>query len=226
MIDTKWDALLQKLLNDAEKQEIAELSMQPLTPSTNFEREMKTLIGQYKKAESRKYTIRILYKAAIILLIIVTTLSSAYIFSPTARAVMQNIIRIIYPDHNSYRFGTQKIEIKKGDYSLGYIPEGFEPVEEIENINGYTFIYENSEKYAFDFSYRSGAGMTIGIDNEHMTHEDIVINEMEGIIAYSNDEELFTVGLLSDDGIVLEVTADLDKETVIKILENIQKHRK
>lgn len=226
MIEKRWDDLIQKMLQDAEEQEISELSAESLALSKKFDRRMRRSIRDGKMFDRRQQMLRILSKAAIILVVIVATLSITYVFSPTARAMMQNIIRLIYPDHNSYRFGTQKVEVHKDDYTLGYIPEGFELLEEIEKVTGYILIYENSDGYALDFSYRQGKGASIGIDNEHMTHEDIVINDMEGIIAYSNDEELFTVGFLVDDQIILKVTADLDKETVIKILENIQKHRK
>ncbi|MDO5062766.1 MAG: DUF4367 domain-containing protein [Peptostreptococcaceae bacterium] len=226
MIEKRWDDLIQKMLQDAEKQEISELSAEPLTLSKKFDRRMRRSIRDGKMFDRREQMLRILSKAAIILVVIVATLSITYVFSPTARAMMQNIIRLIYPDHNSYRFGTQEVEVHKDDYTLGYIPEGFELVEEIEKVTGYILIYENSEGYALDFSYRGGQGRQLSIDNEHMIHEDIVINNMEGIIAYSNDDELFTVGFLVDDQIILKVTADLDKETVIKILENIQKHRK
>lgn len=227
MIEKRWDDLIQKMLQDAEKQEISELSAEPLTLSKKFDRRMRRSIRDGKMFDRRQQMLRILSKAAIILVVIVATLSITYVFSPTARAMMQNIIRLIYPDHNSYRFGTQKVEVHKDDYTLGYIPEGFELVgeEEIEGCS-YSSYFKDKDGNRIIFTYQCASGSSVGIDNENMNSQSVVINDMEGIISYSNDEELFTVGFLVDDQIILEVTADLDKETVIKILENIQKHRK
>ncbi|MDO4710644.1 MAG: DUF4367 domain-containing protein [Peptostreptococcaceae bacterium] len=222
MIDKRWDDLFQIMLKDAEEQEIAELSMQPLTPSPNFEKAIKKLIAQNKKTARKRRMIRYLSKAAVILLVIFATLSAAYVFSPTARAMMQKIIRIIYSGHNSYRFGTRKVELKKGDYSLGYIPEGFEPVEEIEWHDGYGIDYKNKENI-LSFSYRQGKDRNISVDNENMTHTNININGMEGFIA-QDTETLFTVAVLVDEDIVLKLTADLEYNEAIKVLENIQKH--
>lgn len=225
MIEKRWDDLIQKMLQDAEKQEISELSAEPLTLSKKFDRRMRRSIRDGKMFDRREQMLRILSKAAIILVVIVATLSITYVFSPTARAMMQNIIRLIYPDHNSYRFGTQEVEVHKDDYTLGYIPEGFELVEETEWHNGYGLNYDGGKGNILDFSYQSGTGTTIGIDNEHMIHEDITINGMQGFIAHDT-ETLFTVAVLVDGDVVLELIADLEYKEAIKVLENIQKHRK
>lgn len=224
MIEKRWDDLIQKMLQDAEEQEISELSAEPLTLSKKFDRRMRRSIRDGKMFDRRQQMLRILSKAAIILVVIVATLSITYVFSPTARAMMQNIIRLIYPDHNSYRFGTQEVEVHKDDYTLGYIPEGFELVEEIKWNNGYDIGYKNKENI-LSFSYRKGKDRKISIDNEHMTHTNININGMEGVIAHDT-ETLFTVAVLVDENVILKLTADLEYNEAIKVLENIQKHRK
>ncbi|MDO5096831.1 MAG: DUF4367 domain-containing protein [Peptostreptococcaceae bacterium] len=220
------DKLMADLLFQYEEQEFENIdSMQDIPIPSELDNRIQALIRHHSSPEkSKKQNLSVLRKAAIVFLVLGITLGSVLAFSPKARALVKDIIKIFYSDHNSYRFGTEYVEIHKGDYTLGYIPEGFELLEEGEVVSGFYQYYNGENESRLDFYYYSAQAGTIAIDNENMEHKDIKINGLEGVIAHDT-ESLFTSAFLLDEGVVLEITGDFEYDTAIKILENIQKNR-
>ncbi len=232
-----WDELLTELMKEDDRREQKRLDdeYKDIALSPALKHRIEQMIAEHteqtnaptsaQRPKRRPMTVlRVLQRATAAVMIVLLLGTTLYFVSPTAQALIRRIIQTVLSDHNAYRFDTEPVEIQKGDYSLGYIPEGFELVEEISSEISYTAIYKNEKEDRLVFSFNSADVGTIAIDNENMVHEKITINGMEGYIAHA-EEELFTVAFVLDDGMVLEITGDFDDETAIKILENIQKNR-
>lgn len=218
-----WDDLITELLIEAEKQEIQQINdNEPSTIPLHLHNKLRQLIGM-KKVNNKKI-LHILSRAAIIFLVIFTALSTAYVLSPKARAFVDKMIQTVYKDHNTYHFSTKPTTIEKGDYQLGYIPEGFELVEELDWDNDFILTYSNENKERIVFNYRSASLGNSAIDNEQMTHTKITVNGMDGVIAYSKKEN-FVIAFILDNDVLIKIMGDFDDYTAIKILENIQKNK-
>lgn len=220
------DKLMADLLFQYEEQEFENIdSMKNIPIPSELDNRIQSLICHHSSPKkSKKHNLSVLRKVAIVFLVLGITLGSVLAFSPKARALVKDIIKIFYSDHNSYRFGTEYVEIHKGDYTLGYIPQGFELVEEGESEDIYQYIYSGKDNTMLIFTVSDASASSMLIDNENMEHKDIKINGLEGVIAHDS-ESLFTSAFLLDDGVVLEITGDFEYHTAIKILENIQKNK-
>ncbi len=220
------DKLMADLLFQYEEQEFENIdSMQDIPIPSELDNRIQSLIRHHSSPKkSKKHNLSVLRKVAIVFLVLGITLGSVLAFSPKARALVKDIIKIFYSDHNSYRFGTEYVEIHKGDYTLGYIPQGFELVEEGESEDIYQYIYSGKDNTMLIFTVSDASASSMLIDNENMEHNDIKINGLEGVNAHDS-ESLFTSAFLLDDGVVLEITGDFEYDTAIKILENIQKNK-
>lgn len=220
----KVDKVMIDLLKQYEEQEFANIESMNNPVPPELDNKIRSMIHQHSSPKKRKPIGAFLYKAAIVFLLLGITLGGVLAFSPQARAVVKQIVKIFYSDHNSYRFGTDYVELHKGDYTLGYIPEGFKLIEEGEVPTGFYQYHDRYDGSTLDFVYYSANAGTIAIDNEHMKHQDITINGLKGVIAH-DAESLFTSAFLLDDGVVLKITGDFEYDTAIKILENIQKNK-
>lgn len=220
----KVDKVMIDLLKQYEEQEFANIESMNNPVPPELDNKIRSMIHQHSSPKKRKPIGAFLYKAAIVFLLLGITLGGVLAFSPQARAVVKQIVKIFYSDHNSYRFGTDYVELHKGDYTLGYIPEGFKLIEEGEMATGFYQYYNGNDGRTLDFLYYSAQAGTIAIDNENMEHKDIKINELEGVIAHDS-KTLFTSAFLVDEGVILSITGEFEYDTAIKILENIQKNK-
>lgn len=104
-----------------------------------------------------------------------------------------------------------------GGVNLGYVPTGFEPIE-IQNLKGRIFLRFASGEFYFDVSV-NGINGNYSIDTENAVVEQIKINNLDGI--YSSNENV-NILVWYDDEFVYRITANISKDEIIKIAENLQ----
>ena len=226
----KLDDILREAFRLLREEETAalEIAAQSLPPDQELESRIMALIyskdKRYQPQKHRKTVHRVLSTAAIVFLAVTISFTALLLVSPKARAYVENIIKEIYAEYNNYRFSTKETIVEEGDYTLGYIPEGFELVDESHGENYHNYIYMTTENSLLTFNYSSASSGSLGIDNEHMIHQKIEVNGMEGTFAYS-EEENFMVAFILDEGVLLSIDGDFGYDETIKILENIESHK-
>lgn len=226
--ENDWDRILTELLKENENIEIQKIRMEQedIRIPSELDKKIRSQIQRgsapYKEFRQQKH----LLKVASILLLFTLLGTGLFLVTPKAVAFVEKIIVQEYPDHNIYRFGTKYVEVHKGDYALGYIPEGFELVEEVDVINTHREIYSSEDGRAFVFTYKNADTGSILEDTEELIHEDFELNGMKGKLIYAKEGELpYSSIFVLDGDVFVEVFAHLEKEEVIKSLESVFENR-
>jgi len=138
--------------------------------------------------------------------------------SPTARAAVVNFVRTWFEDRTIYHVPPQNLN---RDWSFGYIPDGFELVEEINDEHQKIFIWEDENLLPIYIIITTGDAT---IDNEHYNFYTITINGNIADVYESIDDEYPSMIAIHDkqNGVIIILWAYLDVNEVIKIAENIE----
>ncbi len=223
-----WDEILIDLLSEYEEREIEKIQLEQKDTkiSPALDSSIRSLIQQRKKRK-KLWEQNHFLKAASILLAFISISALAYFATPKSDAKVENIIIREHSGYITYRFGTKPVEVNKGDYSLGYIPEGFVLEKEEDIFSTHREIYFSEDGRAIMFLYESAHNGGFAEFTEKIVHEDFELNGMEGKQIYAKDGELphSTVFVLDGD-VFVGIFAHLDKEEVIKMLESAFENRK
>lgn len=107
------------------------------------------------------------------------------------------------------------------DLKIGYIPEGFELSESIEDPGYRHYIYYNEVgDYIFIGIYDSESTET-GIDNEDVEYEKIITDGREIHVFYDEVERTGNV-ITGNNMYYIAITGVCEREELIKIIENIK----
>ena len=107
------------------------------------------------------------------------------------------------------------------DLNIGYIPEGFELSESIEDTWYREYVYYNEVgDFLFIGIYDSESSET-GIDNEDVEYEKLTIDGREIHVFYDEVERTGTV-ITGNNMYYIAMTGMCEKEELIKIIENIK----
>lgn len=196
------------------------------TLSPEFYRKMdKILIAQEKVM--RKYNIiRILKYAAIIVLMIGTLALT----NSDVRAKIKEIFFEMFDEYAVMTFNNDGenviTSLEDLDFELGYVPDGFELVDEIKAHNMVRLYYNNNEDIMLyiNFYLISNTDNQLHTDNKELVYEKLTINDkFEGYFRSSddNDKENSLIYYNNNLGVSINITANLCKEELIEVAENI-----
>jgi len=179
---------------------------------------MEHLIRSRERRNRRVFTLQ---RVAVILLALLLTFGSWLAVDVHAREVFFTWVRTVYEDHVVYRFhgGASTTTGELPDYVLGWIPEGFELVEEDKNSK----IYENQlTGYAIVFDYSIQSELVQVSDYKDV--DTIVIDQLEGEYYSAKDEDDSNEFMWFDDkhGIVFHINSTLNKDEIIKMAHSVK----
>lgn len=187
--------------------------------SEDFEKKMKLLIkkANIKYININKFRIRKNIVAASLILIIVTA-------SMSVEAIRLPIIRLtekIYTEFSEILFENEdNIEVPQkieDVYIPAYIPEGYTLTEEVNDMRSMFFLYytnENGQEISVEqFTFN----VSMAVDTEGITTEEITINGMKGII-YS--KRGLTTIIVNDNSYVHMISGYESREELIKVAES------
>lgn len=114
------------------------------------------------------------------------------------------------------------------DLAVGYIPSGFKSVYTIEDNYTREYSYDDEDGNSLLIGIYDSKGTEVGVSNDdNYEYEKLLINNRETYVAYNEQEGIGSVSFGNDVYCVLisgaSITDVLDKETLIKIAENIRK---
>ena len=226
-IDDKALKEVSELLAKAE----GEMILEKYRGSMHSPEELKAKADEIKRiAEGRKRKAKpklwrtILKKAAIVILALGVSLGAVCALSEEARAMVANWYREIVGDHIIYHFQGEDNGQAISVPTFGWLPEGFEQRDTYVFEDMYDTWFEDENGDSISFSCDRIGSLDI---SEIVTPEDnlekIIVNDFECDYYQTLDEDEASFLIWQDDknNVVCELGATLDKETIVKIAENI-----
>jgi hypothetical protein len=187
--------------------------------SGEFEQKMKLLIkkANIKYININKFRIRRSIAAASLIIII----AAASMHVEAVRLPVIKLTEKIYTEFSEILFNNEEnvaVPETIGDvYVPAYIPEGYTLTEEEDMRLMHFFVYTN-EKEQVIYVEQFTLGVSMAVDTEGITTEEITINGMNGII-YS--KRGLTTIIVNDNSYVHMISGYESREEIIKIAESL-----
>lgn len=229
--DSQFEALLKEAVCEYHIEELKAIPSNrelkaTYTLSPEFYRKMDKILRAQEKVMRKYNIIRILKYAAIIVLMIGTLALT----NSDVRAKIKEIFFEMFDEYAVMTFNSDSenviTSLEDLDFELGYVPDGFELVEEMKDSNIIYFDYtdNNENKLFIKFYLIFGTDNQLQSDNKGVLYEEIIINDkFEAYFRSTNDisKENSLICYYSEAGFSVSIMGNLSKEELIKIVENI-----
>jgi hypothetical protein len=184
---------------------------------------------KHKKAARRAFKLKMrrqtgiyIYarRAAAIILIMFSLGFGMMMATPSIRASVCDTVANFYDKYISFNFMNKSQNITLSEYTLGYMPDGFELTDKFEtNLqNQYTF---KKDDITIIFSYSDSSAYNIQYDNENTKVENFLINNQTAYILLSLDDSDIISIIWGDEKITFKLSGNINKEELIKIAEKV-----
>lgn len=228
--DSQFEALLKEAVCEYHIEELKAIPSNrelkaTYTLSPEFYRKMDKLLRAQEKVMRKYNIIRILKYAAIIVLMIGTLALT----NSDVRAKIKEIFFEMFDEYAVMTFNSDSenviTSLEDLNFELGYVPDGFELVDKFKDDNIAIEHYSNqNEILSINYYLDFGVENNLNTDNEDMMYEKITVNDkFEGYFRSSEDKNKENVLIFSNSnkGFSVSIMANLSKEELIKIAENI-----
>lgn len=221
-----FDAILTEALKDRAKAYLSTIPPEEelakrIQLSDDFIRKMDNLRKDYKRKIARKKRLTYAKKIAASILIIAGLGFGALMMSKPVRATVQNIIIQWLDKYTKFEFQSDSKEIEFKEFTLGYLPEGFEETDYFSAAAHVIIEYKDLIGNELIFEYSLSEGLNIAFDNEYSTHNTIKLNDLDAHLFESDDEDRINYLLWISEGHTFTIGSNLSAEEIIKIAENI-----
>lgn len=188
--------------------------------SIEFESKMNHLIkkANIKYININKFKIRrSIVAASLILIIVAASMSVEAIRLPVIKLtekIYTEFSEILFQNEDNIQV-PQKIE---DVYMPSYIPKGYTLTEEVDDMRSMYFLYYTNEKGQEISIEQFTLSVSMAVDTEGITTEEITINGMKGII-YS--KRGLTTIIINDNYYVHLISGYESREELIKVAESL-----
>ena len=194
--------------------------------SEGFVRKMEPLFA----LERRRRDHTVLRRVAAVFLTALIGLSAWLAIDTDARAAALKWIKEVFGNVIVYRLVDEPETEGKPSYVLTWIPEGLELVDFAEEELWYSAFYINDTGdicFSFDYSYTDDSQVQI-ITEPGQIIEKVKINGIDADFYPENgdDDTRVLVWIDEEHGVMLSIAGNLDKETILRIAENIKIEKK
>ena len=174
-----------------------------------------------------------LTKAASVILIIGCVGFAALMAVPPVRAAAVEVIVRAFDKYTAFHFEktsesgdgsgehTENVPYAFGEYTLGYIPDGFELAEKYENKITCMYVYLGENECKFRISYTPADATMIELDNEQADISELTVNGFRAFLSESKNADKVIL-IFNDGSNVFNISGNLPKEEIIRIAENIK----
>lgn len=216
-----FDAILRKAFTEAFEREVTEIEAQPSAAESLPEKYRKAERKYYnKKMKQSSGTYAVLRKIAACILICLSVGFAALMAIPTVRASVWDSVVNFYEKYIKFDFNVTSVgEETIGEYTLGYVPDGFVRTDEVEESTRNKYRYEDQERY-FCISYYYTEYKEINYDDEN---GEIHIIDIDGKDGYMVDYLDGTHAIVwRHNNAVFTVDGDISVSEMIIIAEKIK----
>lgn len=188
--------------------------------SPRLTQQVNNLIIKYERREKRMSVLR---RVAVVFVALIIGAGTWLAVDVQARDAVFTWIMTVYDEIVVHQFKTNSDDIPYADYTLGWVPEGFEMKDMYQGTTNSWEWYENSNTGELIFFASFTADSVIEYSDFDRS-EDVAINNLAGIFYYANDPGEANCLMWIDDNqrIIFTIDSELDKDTIIKIAENAQ----
>lgn len=227
-INKAIDMLLDEAAEIANEQECKKF--QPPYEEIEFSKEHEERMKKLFRKEKRRIILKKIPKyskiAACVILAGVVLVGTAVMCVAEWRNKVINIFLKDNTTHSEIKFVDSENAVVVGDYFFGYMPEGFEIIEEyVSDIDTTVTFHDGMTEITF---HRVEADVKKVIDTEDAIVENIMVNNKNAIISikkrciilvWSDGKSAYTVSSSGENG-------PINKDKIIKIAQNIEKLEK
>ena len=161
-------------------------------------------------------------RAAAIAAVFVILFSTILATNVHARDAVVRWLRQVFPDHVLYQFFGEPVD-ELYQYTIGWIPEGFELVDQFE-FDGYRMYSYESENEGFSISFAIiEDGFTIEIGDAAFEMQEVFINGLPATLFIDIDDASKNLIWISEDGNVeIDMAGNISVDMLIQIAESIK----
>lgn len=221
-----WDALITEALIQDSNNELAELrkNTDPCIFSERFEKNIAKIERQIFGRKSFIEVATIFRNIAAAIMIVIGLSFVVLLTQPEVYAAVENVIRSIFSDRDKYTYqGETKGITFNNNIRLGYIPDGYEIRMAFYSTYDMYLTYESTNGETMEFDYGLAENSSITIDNERHKYYELKYGDVTYYFYEAIDPEADSNILLWYlDGYVFSIDAQLNKNELVKIAENIK----
>ncbi len=216
-----FDAILRKAFTEAFEREVAEIEAQPSAAGALPEKYRRAERKYYnKKMKQSSGTYAVLRKIAACILICLSVGFAALMAIPTVRASVWDSVVNFCEKYIKFDFNvTAGVEETIGEYTLGYVPDGFVRTAVVETDAKNKYRYENGQ-HTFSIVYHCSEDNGITYDDENGKLHIIDINGTDGYLVEYFDGTSALVWRYNNA--VFTVDGDIPVSEIVKIAEKIK----
>ena len=212
-----WDKELEEIYNDG--------SIEHHSFSKEFERNIHKVRRSIGRKERMKNAGRFSLKFFVTIATIMGIAFGGLLTQPTVFASVQNVFRNIFSGYDKYTYLEEQQEDFTFDQNkrLGYIPDGYELRMVFYSANNMYLTYESVDDDTMKFDYGVAENSSKIIDNERHNYYEL---NNDGVTYYFYEaidpEADSNILLWYLDDYVFSINAQLDKDELVKVAENIK----
>lgn len=218
MITDKMIAEAAAELNNAMLRSLPEPSECDHQFSPAFERKMKRIV----RRANHPWFYRITKSVACFLLVILISLASLMVISPTVRAAVIGWVKEQYETFTTYFFHGDDVAINAEDYELSKIPEGYTLLDRIHIAGSTTIIYVNQNNQILQINYSNDPNMDslIVVHDSHV-HTTVSVGNIGADLYTSIDSSQTNILVWEHGNSVFMISGFLDQNTLILLAKDI-----
>lgn len=192
-------------------------------PSPAFRRKLRSL----RRRAEHPYAHAALQRAAVFLLVLLLSGGVFLSVDAEARDALRAWIRTVEEGLVLYRFTGDEASAEFPRCRLGWVPEGFTMVSEIDDgdIGRYDAVYQETESpRCVIFGYRRMSGDRITwIAGDEYTYEAVTVNGLPGDFYETTEENGASTLLWFDEerDLLFSLDSDLDREAILRMAESV-----
>lgn len=226
--DKKLQAGIEMVTNEDMKRLDEEMkNVEPHTFSDEFEKKMDTLL-QSSAPKAKRKTIRISGHVAVAAAVVLMVgglgiASGAKLYaSETKMPILQWMGNFFVTEHDTDQMkGEKSNEVLFQQEQIGYLPEGFELIQETSRHSRVSYVYKNSTNEYIRLSVCEDKSV-LGIDIDKKTPDvSVSASGLEYRYAYKTDSKEHTFFWTDENEYVYYLSGSIEKEELINIMDSI-----
>ena len=183
--------------------------------SARFERKMRRLIRRTRHPAAYRALIRV--ACAFLAFLLGSGVFLAV--NPEARAAFFGWVRTQYEQLFVYDVANTNEQTELPEYTLGWLPEGYEEVERYSDPKSTWVIYANSAMDKINFMYSNASTLYINPDNDFIRY--IIVDGRTIELYYSRDTKNSVIWFSSDNTVLFSLTGNFTEDSLISIIKNV-----
>ena len=196
------------------------------TFSPEFEIRMKKLFIKDRRRSLLKNTMLYSKRVASVLIIVLGLLFGTLLFNTEVRAAVGKVLVEWYEKFTSFTFSDDEFIDEKKDWTLNYLPEGYE-LKNYEVLGRITNIeFANNQGDKIRFSYRPEEGITkISVDNENHEISSYVILDKEAFSITAVNDKFDNGVIWNIEGHTFDLWGKMPVDELKKVAESISENK-